>query len=68
MSEEEKALIGVKIKLEVQRLINENEKLYKRIGKAIEWVFYQQEHSMEPYIATDTLDDLLEILKGEDKE
>jgi hypothetical protein len=23
---------------------------------------------MEPYIATDTLDDLLEILKGEDKE
>jgi hypothetical protein len=41
------------------------EQAQERIDKAIEWIFYQQEHSMEPYIATDTLDDLLEILKGE---
>ena len=36
--------------------------LQQRIDKAWEWVIYKQQHSIEPVISTDELDDLLEIL------
>ena len=51
---------------EVQKQQQEIERLNNIIKEVREWILFQQEHSMEPYIATDMLDDILEILnKGE---
>lgn len=51
---------------EIEVMYKEIERLNNIIKEVREWILFQQEHSMEPYIATDMLDDILEILnKGE---
>lgn len=60
---EEKAF---KFKDYIKDIQQENKRLQSIIKEVREWILFQQEHSMEPYIATDMLDDILEILdKGE---
>lgn len=41
--------------LEIARLKEDKKKVW-------EWVIYKQQHSIEPYISTDELDEILEIL------
>ena len=50
--------------LQVERYINnkEVEQLKEDKKKVWEWVIYKQQHSIEPFISTDELDEILEIL------
>lgn len=67
-NEEKNGLIKQRrlLREKVKERDKEIERLNKIIEKVREWILFQQEHSMEPYIATDMLDDILEILyKGE---
>lgn len=46
----------------ISRLLNENKQLKEDKKKVWDWVIYKQQHSIEPVISTDELDDILEIL------
>lgn len=44
------------------KLQQENKQLKEDKKKVCEWVIYKQQHSIEPVISTDELDEILEIL------
>ena len=56
------------LNLQLDQALKEYEELQIKVEKAIEWVNNIQQDKdhkhLEPYIATDTLDELLEILGG----
>lgn len=49
------------------KLQQENKELKEDKNKVWEWVIYKQQHSIEPVISTDELDDILEILGDKEK-
>ena len=57
---------------EIEKLQQENQQLKDRIDKAIEWVYIVQQNEnnkhLEPIISIDELDELLEILKGDNND
>ena len=62
LEEERKPLIDLKNKY-LSDLRCKNLKIGRLKKKVRDWIIYKQQYSIEPFISTDELDELLDILK-----
>ena len=62
LEEERKPLIDLKNKY-LSDLRCKNLEIGRLKKKVLKWIIYKQQHSIEPFISTDELDELLDILK-----
>ena len=62
LEEERKPLIDLKNKY-LSNLRCKNLKIGRLKKKVWNWIIYKQQYSIEPFISTDELDELLDILK-----
>lgn len=62
LEEERKPLIDLKNKY-LSDLRCKNLKIGRLKKKVLDWIIYKQQYNIEPFISTDELDELLDILK-----
>lgn len=62
LEEERKPLIDLKNKY-LSDLRCKNLKIGRLKKKVLKWIIYKQQNNIEPFISTDELDELLDILK-----